>query len=200
VDAGLTEVTFSIKGATAESHDRFTQTPGCFDWLQQGIADWCGRGLTGDGDILFSKSGIPELGEMTRGFHARGLERFNVWLFSANDQSDKDLASQMPKISEVIPAIAEAMARGLSTRPGFITSLHTSPCTVPWELSACRLHAADLGLVVANPGGYRFRLEESPIEGGHDLERCSSCTLPPRCCGIRKDYLAICGDSEFQPR
>jgi hypothetical protein len=136
---------------------------------------------------------------MVRGFHARGLERFNLWLFSTADQGNEELADQVPRISDVMPALAEAVALGLSPRPDFITSLHTPPCTVPRELSACLFHAADLQLVVANPGGHRFRLEESPIEGGHYLARCSSCTLRPRCGGIRKDYLTIHGDSEFQP-
>jgi hypothetical protein len=54
-------------------------------------------------------------------------------------------------------------------------------------------------MMIANPGGYRFRLESSPIEGGHYLDRCGECALRPRCGGIRRDYLAIYGDGEFQP-
>lgn len=199
VDAGITEVNFSLKGSTAASHDRLTRTPGGFAHTMKGIEDWCGRGLPADGDILLYKSGLAELVDMVRVFHARGLERFNLWLFSATDQGDKDLADQVPMISDAIPAIAESVALGLSMRPDFITSLHTPPCTVPRALSSCLFSSASLELVVANPGGYRFRLEESPIEGGHYLDRCEACTFRPRCSGLRKDYLAIYGDAEFQP-
>ncbi len=199
VDAGITETTFSIKGATAASHDRLTQTPGCFEHLQRGIDEWCRRGLTADGDILLYRSGLPEFVDMIRVFHARGLERFNVWLFSATEFGEGTLADEVPKIADAIHAIGEALALNLSARTDFITSLHTPPCTVPRGLSACLFHAAALELIVANPGGYRFRLEESPIEGGHYLESCIKCTLRRRCNGLRQDYLKVYGDAEFQP-
>ena len=199
VDAGVTEVNFAIKGSTARIHDRLTRTVGCFDLMKRGIAECARHRLPMDGDVLVYRSNIDDIPDMIRTYTALGVERFNLWLFSATDQGDKDLASQVPKISEVVPAIARAVALGLGTRSDFISSLHTPPCTIPAELSSVLFHASDLDLLVANPGGYRFRLELSPIEGGLFFDRCDRCEMRPHCSGARADYVAVFGDEEFQP-
>ena len=51
----------------------------------------------------------------------------------------------------------------------------------------CEFFAADLDLLVANPDGYSFWLEESPIEGGHYFERCGGCAPRGRCGGVREE-------------
>jgi hypothetical protein len=54
-------------------------------------------------------------------------------------------------------------------------------------------------MIIANPGGHRFRLEESPMEGGIYTDRCGSCRVRAECPGIRVDYVTRFGDAEFQP-
>jgi hypothetical protein len=199
VEAGVTEVNFAIKGATAATHDAMTRTPGCFDLLVRGIDEWRKHGLPMDGDILVYASGVAKLLETVRFFSGKGVQRFNLWLFSASVRGPGGLSAQVPRIRDVMPGIAAILAEKLSARGDFITSLHTPPCTVPVEASACLFDSKDLDLLVANPGGYRFRLEKSPIEGGVYLDRCAGCAMRARCGGLRRDYLAIHGDAEFQP-
>jgi MoaA/NifB/PqqE/SkfB family radical SAM enzyme len=199
VDAGVNEVNFSIKGSTAALHDCLTETPGCFDLMVRGMAECRRRGLAMDGDILLYRKNMADLSEMVRVHTQHGVERFNLWLFSVAQAGDRDLAAQVPRISEVIPFIERAVALGLSHRSDFISSLHTPPCTVPATLWRVEWRAADLDLLVANPGGHAFRLETSPIEGGLYFERCRTCELRPRCGGARRDYVALYGDDEFQP-
>lgn len=199
VEAGVTEVSFSIKGANAETHDRLTRTPGCHALLLRGIAEMRAREVPMEGDLLVYRSNQAELPAMVRVYHGLGLARFNVWLLSAVDAGAPDVDAEVPRISEVMPHLVAAMAQRLSDRPDFVTSLHTPPCTVPSRHHACLFHAASLHMLVANPGGHAFRLEESPIEGGLYLDRCASCAARPRCGGIRADYVRIHGDSEFQP-
>jgi MoaA/NifB/PqqE/SkfB family radical SAM enzyme len=199
VDAGVTEVNFAIKGSTAQIHDRLTRTPGCFELMTRGMEACTGRGLPMDGDILVYRSNVDDIPEMVRVYTARGVERYNLWIFSVTDQGDKDLRAMVPRIRDVIPAVRCAVELRLSTREDFITSLHTPPCTVPPDLSSILFHASDLDLLVANPGGYNFRLEASPIEGGAFFPRCERCEMRPRCGGAREDYVKIFGDDEFQP-
>jgi MoaA/NifB/PqqE/SkfB family radical SAM enzyme len=199
VDAGVTEVNFAIKGSTAQIHDRLTRTPGCFELMTRGMEACTGHGLPMDGDILVYRSNVDDIPEMVRVYTARGVERYNLWIFSVTDQGDKDLRAMVPRIRDVIPAVRCAVELRLSTREDFITSLHTPPCTVPPDLSSILFHASDLDLLVANPGGYNFRLEASPIEGGAFFPRCERCEMRPRCGGAREDYVKIFGDDEFQP-
>lgn len=197
--AGLTEVSFSLKGADAETHDRLTATPGCFDLLLRGITVCKRAGLHLEGDVLIYESSAQDLPRLIRRFFALGLQRFNLWLLSSAGSTEAAVQAEMPRISDVMPYILEAMDLKLSPRADFITSLHTPPCTVPSSHAQCRFHAAELGLLVGNPGGYHFMLEASPIEGGHYFERCASCSLRSQCGGVRRDYLERYGDSEFQP-
>ncbi len=199
VAAGITDVSFSIKGATAEMHDRLTQTPGCHDLLIRAIGEAKRRSLPLGGDVLVYASNAQQLPAIVSFYAGLGIEHFDLWLFSAVDQGTEDLSGQVPKIADVMPRIVEAMDRGPGGRPDFITSLHTPPCTVPASHHACLFHAADLEMIVANPGGHSFRLEDSPIEGGTYLESCDRCAFRPRCGGFRADYARIHGDAEFQP-
>ncbi|MBR57703.1 MAG: hypothetical protein CMH54_06545 [Myxococcales bacterium] len=199
VEAGLTEINFAIKGVNAQSHDRLTRTPGCFDLMVKGMEEAARADLFMEGDILVYRSNMDEIPEMIRFYTDLGLSRYNLWLFSATDAGNKDLTRQVPRISEVMPFIMEAMDLGLSDRPDFISSLHTPPCTIPKSHRACQFHAADLDLLVANPNNYSFWLEESPIEGGHYFDRCRDCVEKPDCGGARIDYVRVHGDEEFQP-
>jgi MoaA/NifB/PqqE/SkfB family radical SAM enzyme len=195
VEAGITEVNFAIKGACAETHDRFTRTPGCFDLLLRAIDEVSKLGLKTEGDVLVYKSTVAEIPDIVRFFGERGVGHFNFWLLSAAGSADPGAGSEVPRLQEVVPFLVEAMNTGVKP----ITSLHTPPCVVPETHHACLFHAAALEMVVVNPGGHRFRLESSPIEGGVFLERCGSCRARGRCNGLRAEYLERYGDAEFQP-
>ena len=200
-DAGVTEVGFSLKGWRKETHDRLTRTPGCHDLLLRGIAEARAAGLSLEGDVLVYRSNLAELCDVVRGYHGLGLSRFRLWLLSvaASGAEPRELAGEVPRISELVKEIVRARALGLSERRDFLTSLHTPPCTVPASHRACLFHAASFDLVVSNQGGDEFRLEQSPIEGGSYLERCQSCRLRAHCGGPRADYVALHGDAEFVP-
>jgi MoaA/NifB/PqqE/SkfB family radical SAM enzyme len=198
-DAGLTEVSFSIKGSTAALHDELARTPGCHELMVKGIAECKKRGLVLEADVLVYKRNVDDIPAMVRTYFEQGVERFSFWLLSVTGAADPTIAAEVPRISDVVRAIGEAMDLGLSDKPDFITSLHTPPCTVPPERRACLFFAADLGLYITNPGGFRFMLEESPIEGGTYLPSCDRCSFRSRCSGARADYVAIYGSSELEP-
>jgi MoaA/NifB/PqqE/SkfB family radical SAM enzyme len=199
IEAGATEINLSIKGGTAATHDRLTRTPGCFDLMVKGLAQWRSHGLPAEGDILLYRSNVEELPATVRFFHERGVERFHLWMLSGAVQTGEDVSAEVPRMTEVVARLAETLALGLSTRPDFIDSLHTPACVLSGDTRRSLFSAAGLDMIIANPGGYRFRLEESPIEGGTWTSRCADCRFRSSCPGIRADYAARFGDAEFQP-
>jgi MoaA/NifB/PqqE/SkfB family radical SAM enzyme len=199
VEAGATEINLSIKGADAATHDRLTRTPGCFELMMKGLAEWRKHGLPVEGDVLVYRSNAASLVEIIRYFYVHGVSRFSLWMLSGAVQTADDVSDEVPRMSDVVPRVAEALALGLSDQPDFISSLHTPGCVLTGSTATSLFSAEKLDMLVANPGGHRFRLEQSPIEGGHYTPRCGSCRLRKGCGGIRSDYVARFGDAEFQP-
>jgi molybdenum cofactor biosynthesis enzyme MoaA len=199
IEAGATEINLSIKGASAQTHDRLTRTPRCFELMMKGLAEWRRHGLPVEGDVLLYRSNVDELPEMVRFFQAEGVARFHLWMLSGAVQTGEDVSDEVPRMADVVRNIHRTLALGLSDQPGFLDSLHTPACVLDGAAARCLFSAAALDMIVANPGGFRFRLEQSPIEGGTYMPRCASCRHRAACPGVRADYVARFGDAEFQP-
>lgn len=199
--AGVTEVSFSIKGACAETHDRIAHTDGCYALMERGIDTVRALGLGLEADLLITRSNVSELPAMVSHGVKKGITRFRVWMLSAVDsaQNDPEVLAEVPTMREVAPKIAEALAYVDETDPEALLSLHTPPCVLPEEGLRARFFAPSLGLRVVNPGGHAFMLEASPIEGGHFLPGCAGCRYRQQCNGPRRDYIALYGPEEFIP-
>jgi hypothetical protein len=200
VGAGVTEVAFAIKGAAADTHDRWTRTPGGHALLLQAMDNVRALGVAMEGDVLVYRETAPEIPAMVRAYTPRGIGHYRLWLLSVADDASEEVRREVPRIADVVPYITAAMDLGLSSREDFITSLHTPPCTVPESHHRALFHAPDLAMRVANPGGQSLWLEDSPMEGGGYLPGCTGCVHRPRCGGPRRDYLEVYGPGEFIPR
>ena len=73
LDAGLTEISVSIKGPDADTHDRMARAEGAFGLLCQGIANARACGLQVEGDVLVYRSTTEQLPEVVRVFSAMGV-------------------------------------------------------------------------------------------------------------------------------
>lgn len=205
-DAGLTEIAFALKGHTAELHDALTQTPGAFALMCRGIEVARTEGLALEGDVLAYRDNVAALPDIVSHFAQRGLSRFRVWTFSvaAASPTERDaLAGQVPSLRTVVDALAATVARFPAAAPDFLVSLHTPACAVPPALRHLTFDARAFALEVVNPTDDgridRFRLEDSPMEGGVYLEACARCAHRPRCNGLRAETLAREGEAPFQP-
>jgi cyclic pyranopterin phosphate synthase len=200
-EAGITEVAFSMKGATAATHDRIARTDGCFELMALGVGLAREAGLALEGDLFITASNAPELPAMVSLGVSWGMRRFRVWLLSAVDatRDDPEVLAEVPRMQDVVPALVAAMEAHAETGPDFLVSLHTPACVLPASLHGALFDAAAFGMRVVNPGGHAFDLADSPIEGGHFLPGCARCRHRPGCNGLRRDYLAVHGESEFRP-
>ncbi len=199
---GVTEVSFSVKGARAETHDRLTQTPGCYDLMLAGIRAATDAGIAIEADYLAYRSNTDELADALRQWREWDVQLVRLWLLfveahSAGSAGLLGASGEVPRISDVLDGARAAVATGFPTER--LCSLHAPACTLGPTLRASRFFAPDLGLEIVNPGGHRFWLEESPMEGGTFLPGCSNCAARERCLGIRASYLSRYGAGEFAP-
>ena len=198
-DAGVTEVAVSLKGADAPTHDRLARVDGAFEQLRRGLANVRARALPLEGDVLLYRSTTATLPAIVRRFFDEGVRRFRVWAM-APARDDAAALAEEPRLAEVAAAVERTLDLALADDPEHLVSLHSPPCTLRGRGERARFLARKLGLLVHDPGGSPFRLEESPIEGGHFSPRCDGCSLRPRCGGVRGDYLARHGDGELAPQ
>ncbi len=194
--AGADTVSFSIKSHEADEHDRLTQTPGCHKLLCQGIAEASNAGLNIEADVLVYASTVSALPELVASYTALGIEKFTFWMFHAASGVQAELEHEVPNMGDLVAALRRI--RGAHPDVA-LTSLHTPPCTLGGELEDAAFSPAGLDMVIANPGGDAFRLEESPIEGGTYLPRCAECSARERCGGLRAEYLKLHGDALIAP-
>lgn len=202
---GVTEVSFSIKGARRETHDRLTRTPGCYDLMLTGMRAATDAGLSIEADYLAYRTNTAELADALAQLHEWDVQLVRLWLLFADGDSSHspnapdapDATKEVPRISDVLDQARAAIAAGFPSER--LSSLHTPPCTLGSTLEVSRFFAPDLHLEIVNPGGRRFWLERSPMEGGTFLPGCDDCSARTRCLGIRASYLDRYGSDEFKP-
>jgi MoaA/NifB/PqqE/SkfB family radical SAM enzyme len=194
-EAGVTEASFALKGATAASHDEKSRTPGSFDLLVKGMAEARAVGIALEADLLVYASTVGEVPDAVRMLAGHGVVRVRLWVLSAAESSDERVRRDVPRLMDVARAAMAARA-GVAREKVVIESLHTPPCVFPEGERDLAYDVADLGLTVVNPGGHSFALEDSPIEGGVYVAVCEGCSARGRCRGLRADYVALFGDGE----
>ncbi len=203
LDAGMNEVNLLLKSLDPKIHDGLNRTPGSFAALDRGLcqleaAKAAGSRLLLEGDILVTSRNSGELVELVEHYAARGLTHFNLWLFSLVDQGDRDLRRLVPRISDLRPTMEAAFDRALALGCTLV-SLNTPACMITPSRWQALFDASGMDLMVVNPGGRSFMLQDSSIEHGVFVESCGTCSVRAVCHGMRQDYLDVHGAAELVP-
>jgi molybdenum cofactor biosynthesis enzyme MoaA len=201
--AGATDVSLQIKGAEPELHDRLAATEGCFARLEQAARLLAAApALRVEADVLLYEDNVGTLPAIVDHFFELGVTRFSLWhlsVFGLDDTTREQVAPMMPTLSAVSEALCSILDDPREGPAPEIIALHMLPCVLPRRHWGSLFRPASLRLEVADPGGYRFPLEDSPYESGPFLERCSECAERDNCDGPREDYIEVHGDSEIEP-
>lgn len=197
-EAGISEVTVSIKGADAATHDRLSATPGSFALVEAGVGHWAALRRPVEAEVLVYRSNVDQLAAIARHFQPLGVERFRFQLFEAPYDAPAETTAEVPRVEAVVANVAKAMDLKLVDAYGFIQSPGTPPCTVPASHANCLVVKSDPQLIVA-PGGTRLPLASRSSEGGRFTHRCGPCAMRTRCRGFQGGYVRVHGDEAFQP-
>lgn len=196
--AGMNEVNLLLKSRDPAVHDELNQLPGSLALLDRAVEVLRGRTVRLEGDILWTQRNADELPALVDHYGAQGFKHFNIWLFSLVDQGAADLRALVPPMAPHIPALLRA--RELAKQHGAtLVSLNTPHCLVPPQAWDLQFDAAAMAMLVVNPGGMAFRMEQSTIELGVYAPQCMECPAKPWCHGVRQDYLDLHGAGELTP-
>jgi len=196
VAAGMNEANLLLKTLDPSTHDALNRTHNGLRALHRGLERLRIKHIRLEGDVLLTADTIAELPELVRHYADLGLKHFNLWLFSLADQGQTDLSRFVPRLSDALPHIlaarALAHARGVT-----LCSLASPHCTLPLDAWDLLFDAAGMDMLVVNPGGHAFKMEDSRLEAGAFHLPCETCAVRRWCHGLRPDYVAVHGTSEL---
>jgi cyclic pyranopterin phosphate synthase len=161
--------------------------------MVEGLRRAASCGVTLVVDLIIKRDTMAALPEAIEWLHARGVRAVDLWYVSLTDANAANPGS-LPRFSEAMPWIAEALARGRE-RGMTLRSLHVPRCLLgqdhgqAWDPGAQRV-------VVVTPEA-TFALRDSRLAGRVKVAACSGCAFEDVCPGVRPDYLTAYGDGEI---
>ncbi len=196
VRAGATEISLSVLGADAATHNLVARHDQAFDHLVAGTQNLRELGIRMDADVLVTTRSASGLTAAMERFSELGVERFAFWWVSLHGLDATALRDWLPRFTDAVPELERALSRAIALGVG-ATTFHTPPCVLSPGLRDRYRHSRSWRLLVFVPGQDPFLAEDSPMEGGAHVDACTRCAARADCLGPRADYLAMHGSDEF---
>ncbi len=191
----------ALHGADAGVHDRVTRAPGSFEQTLSGIEALASRGEKVTGKVVVSRANAASLPAIADCLLRAGVRRANFTFPHGLGNAARDYRGVVPRFSEVMPALREAVAR--MERAGGEAVTEAIPLCVLGDLAG-----------VASEDHYRQRvrsevrqLDQGPrdwsrdrvVEGKAKTDACRDCPDDGRCEGAWREYLETYGHEELKP-
>ncbi len=197
--AGLTSAQISLHGPDPEISDRLTAAPGTHARTLRGVDNLLAAGVRCLFNHLIFRDNCHLLVDFVEMAASRwGAYRHLIVLqfhSPRNEFTSRDTALRhIAKYTDYAGVLRRAIDRARAL--GFATHDLQDPTGIP---ALCVLGADEeyLGKIAAQSEQPRFHAWES--DWLTHVEKCERCDLRPACMGIPKPYLALFGDTEFQP-
>lgn len=204
IDAGLTEIIFSIHGADAKSHESLTRAPGSFRQLLRGIRNVRKLGLRNIGSnttiVRKNYKMLPKIGKFIYGLGIRNAEF--IFVDPTCGGANSNFKELVPRISEAAPFIRKCLDIGKRNKVAHWHIRYVPICYFTGyenqisELAEVRTFQTEH----LAPEFKNFHVEPSRRELGRiKTERCRGCRKYDLCEGIWREYYNHYGDKELLP-
>lgn len=211
-ELGAESYRFSVHGHTPQVHDRLVAVPGALVKIERAAATLRSLGASLGINCVLSRLNAPTLPDACLYF-AQDLKIDDVIVyfmryqgFGALPANRELLELRMPQAAAAVrQAFSRLRAAGVERMP---TLIHFVPCVMP-ELSEHMLDwtrdPQDCGQGVTAwdlttlPDGSSGPIHDITNSGKRQVPACGRCVHGPRCLGVESNYLALFGDSDFQP-
>lgn len=200
IDAGLTNVLFSLLGHNSQLHDYLTRSPGSFKQLIEGI-----KNLDDSGMILADNTVILKLNYRYLTQIINILSKFNLLFFELTfvnpcGNAWKYKEKMIPKLTSVMPFVY----RVLDESTGIFKSLNTLEAIPFCFLKGYEKHSAEIYMAkdrkLFAPNFTITDLNKSRIENAKIKGlQCKKCKFFLVCEGIWINYAKIYGITELKP-
>ncbi len=204
VEAGVTDLVFSIHGPDAKLHDDLTHVPGAFDELIRGVANARAAGLERIfGNCTVVKQNMKRLPEIGALFLGLGIHHVEfIFVDPTYGGAYTNFHGLVPRISEAAPYMRETLAVGRRGGTRDFVVRYVPLCHFPDDLDQIS-EIREVATFRTRHWAPDFQNDDvgagRAIAGRGKTERCAGCALYDRCEGLWKEYLRRCGDEELSP-
>lgn len=203
IQAGLTDLVFSIQGHNAELHDALTGVRGSFAQLKQGVKNVKNLGLKrlSTSTIIVKQNyrHLPEIGKLILKLGFKNSEF--IFVDPTYGAVKDNFLRFVPRISAVAPYIHRCLDLGRQKGASWPV-LNFPSCYLANYLEYARelsepesfqaKHSVRGSASLASEKAQRTKARVKPA-------KCRKCYFLNRCEGIWKEYIKHYGDSEFNP-
>ena len=204
VEAGVTELIFSIHGHDAKLHDAVTAAPGSFAQLLQAIANVRALGFNRIfGNCTVVKPNMRHLPDIGRLMLKLGIHHSEFIFVDPNyGGAYSNFEGLVPRISEAAPYMRETLDVGRAAGVRDWTARYVPLCHFTDYLDQIS-EIREVTTFRTRHWAPDFKNEDvGASRGAHGrlkTERCTGCSLFDSCEGIWKEYLKRYDDSELIP-
>ncbi len=222
-ESGISAISFSIDGASAQTHDDFRQTPGAYDSVMSAIEAVTSAGLRFQINTTITRMNVSEVDAIARLAVERGAVCFNPfilvpvgrgdairdWLLGPREYEDllnrlADLRRESPIEIRVTcgPQFARVARRkkipGAEMIPGCLAATGFAFISHTGDVQTCGFLDQSAGNLMEYDYDFGRLWRESPLlvslRGNEFLGACGDCAYRTVCRGCRARALAVTGD------
>lgn len=204
VEAGVTDLIFSIHGHDAKSHDEITHAPGAFDELLKGIENVRALGFSRIfANCTVVKQNMRRLPDIGRLFQRLDIHHVEfIFVDPTYGGGYTNFGGLVPRISEAAPYMRETLdvGRAWGTRDWVVRYVplchftdYLDQVSEIREVATFRTRHWAPDFQNEDVGASR------PIAGRVKTARCEGCSLYDQCEGMWKEYVNRYDDSELTP-
>ena len=190
-DAGLREVTVSIHGPDASTHDYLTGIQGSFSQAVTGLKNLLALGLVVSVDIVINAKNLNLLARTIKNFHTLGVREFDLLYITPFGRAfDGERKLLLPLDSQMVAeAISDAISEG--ERLGCVLWTNRVP---PALLEGREEYIQDPKKILDEVRGREEHFQEL-LDGGvmrcEDPVRCGICFVKDLCADLAADLAAV---------
>jgi len=204
VEAGLTDIIFSIHGHNAKIHDYLTQVKGSFHQLLQGLNNFKKLGFKNIGsNTVIVKHNFKYLPEIGKFIYNQGIRNSEfIFIDPTYGAAFKNFDEMVPKISQAAPYIKKCLDIGRKNRIPHWQVRYVPLCYFKDyldQISELKEVKTFMSVHLA-PDFQNFNVEKSRKKIGRiKTKKCKNCKLYNQCEGIWREYYKHYGGKELKP-
>lgn len=193
IEAGANRFHISIHTHLASAYDSLVRREGSHRLMVAALELLAARPVTLVADVILKRDTYGRLLDALPWLQQRGVNAADLWFVSLTD-GNRDNVESMPRMTEVVPVIHEAVAWA-NDHSMTLRSLHIPRCLLGAAAHIAYDPGADRVMVVTPEAS--FELRESKISPQVHVPACAGCQWESICPGVRPDYLERYGDREI---